>query len=232
MGALIWDKVGERFYETGVDHVVLYKMLDEIPNNAITPYGDGVAWNGVTTISESASGGEPSPLFADNIKYLNLISTETAALSIGAYTYPEEFEECDGTRTIATGVIARQQPRKQFGLSYRTRIGNDQQADDYGYKLHLVYGCYASPSERAYNTVNESPEAIGFSWSVTTTPVELTGFKPTSILTIDSTKVPPAKLTDLENLLYGTDGTGGASGTNAMLPLPDKVISTIGTNNG
>ncbi len=226
MSVLVWDKVGERFYETGVDHVVLYKMLDEIPNNATTPYGAGVARNGVTNISESASGGEPSPLFADNIKYLNLISTETAALSIGAYTYPEEFEECDGTREVATGVIARQQPRKQFGLSYRTRIGNDQQADDYGYKLHLVYGCYASPSERAYNTVNESPEAIGFSWSVTTTPVELSNYKPTAILTINSKKVPPAKLTALENLLYGTENA------NATLPLPDTVVTTIGTNNG
>ena len=225
MATLTWDKVGERFYETGVDHVVLYKMLDEIQQSDTTPYGTGVAWNGVTTISESASGGEPSPLFADNIKYLNLISTETAALSISAYTYPDEFEECDGTREVATGVIARQQPRKQFGLSYRTRIGNDQQADEYGYKLHLVYGCYASPSERAYNTVNESPEAIGFSWSVTTTPVELTGFKPTSIITINSKKVPPAKLTSLMDLLYGTNST------NATLPLPDTVVATIGTTN-
>lgn len=226
MATLVWDKVGERFYETGVDHVVLYKMLDEIPQGTTNPYDTGVAWNGVTSISESASGGEPSPLYADNIKYLNLISTETASLNIGAYTYPEEFEECDGTRSIRTGIYARQQPRKQFGLSYRTRVGNDQQADEYGYKLHLVYGCYASPSERAYNTVNESPEAIGFSWSVTTTPVELTGFKPTSILTIDSKKLTTNNLQKIEEKLYGTEST------NPMLPLPNDILTLIAGNNG
>lgn len=226
MATLVWDKVGERFYETGVDHVVLYKMLDEIPQGTTNPYDTGVAWNGVTSISESASGGEPSPLYADNIKYLNLISTETASLNIGAYTYPEEFEECDGTRSIRTGIYARQQPRKQFGLSYRTRVGNDQQADEYGFKLHLVYGCYASPSERAYNTVNESPEAIGFSWSVTTTPVELTGFKPTSILTIDSKKLTTNNLQKIEEKLYGTEST------NPMLPLPNDILTLIAGNNG
>lgn len=226
MATLVWDKVGERFYETGVDHVVLYKMLDEIPQGTTNPYDTGVAWNGVTSISESASGGEPSPLYADNIKYLNLISTETASLNIGAYTYPEEFEECDGTRSIRTGIYARQQPRKQFGLSYRTRVGNDQQADEYGFKLHLVYGCYASPSERAYNTVNESPEAIGFSWSVTTTPVELTGFKPTSILTIDSKKLTTNNLQKIEEKLYGTENS------NPMLLLPNDILTLIAGNNG
>ena len=222
---LTWDEVGKRFYETGVDRGVLYPIKDTIVDPT-DPYEAGVAWNGLTSVSQSASGGEPSPLWADNIKYLNLISAEEASLTIEAYTYPEEFEVCDGSRELMEGVTILQQPRKQFGFCYRTRIGNDQKADDYGYKLHLVYGCFASPSDRAYATVNDSPEAISFSWSVSTTPVEVNGYKPTAVLIVDSTKTTQAKLTDLENLLYGTSTVGGASVT-AKLPLPAEVISTL-----
>lgn len=221
--ALEWDKAGERLYETGVDRVVLYPIRDTI-SDVTDPYDAGVAWNGVTAISQSASGGEPTPLWADNIKYLNLMSAEEASLSIEAYTYPDEFEECDGTREIVTGAIIGQQPRKMFGLSYRTLIGNDQKQSDFGYKIHLVYGCLASPSDRSYATVNDSPEAISFSWSVTTTPVEVSGFKPTSIVTIDSTVTPAAKLTALESILYGT---GGTTTVNPKLPLPAAVITAL-----
>ena len=221
-----WDKQGERLYETGVDGVVLYPIPETLPQTG-TPYNKGVAWNGVMSISQSASGGEPSPLWADNIKYLNLVSAEEATLSIEAYTYPEEFEECDGSRAIVTGsnsehiAIIGQQSRKMFGLCYRTLIGNDIKQTDLGYKLHLVYGCLASPSDRSYATVNDSPEAISFSWSVTTTPVEVPSFKPTSIITVDSTKAAAAKLSALEELLYG-NGT-----LDAKLPLPSEVISTL-----
>lgn len=221
--AIEWDKAGERLYETGVDRVVLYPIRDTI-SDPTDPYDAGVAWNGVTGISQSASGGEPTPLWADNIKYLNLMSAEEASLSIEAYTYPEEFEECDGSREIVAGAIIGQQPRKMFGLSYRTLIGNDQKQQDFGYKLHLVYGCLASPSDRSYATVNDSPEAISFSWSVTTTPVDVTGFKPTSIITVDSTKTAAAKLAALESILYGT---GGTSAVNAKLPLPAAVITAL-----
>lgn len=220
MSALIWDEVGKRYYETGVDHGVLYPIKDTI-TDPTDPYMAGVAWNGLTSVQESSSGGEPSPLWADNIKYLNLISAEEASLSIEAYTYPEEFEECDGGRSISVGVSIRQQPRKQFGFSYRTRIGNDQRADDYGYKLHLVYGCFASPSDRGYASVNDSPEAITFSWSVSTTPVEVPGYKPTAILTVDSTKTSAAKLAALEAVLYGGDNT------DPRLPLPAEVITLV-----
>lgn len=221
--ALEWDKAGERLFETGVDRVVLYPIKDTI-TNASDPYDVGVAWNGVTGISQTASGGEPSPLWADNIKYLNLMSAEEVGLSIEAYTYPDEFEACDGSREIVTGASIGLQPRKMFGISYRTLVGNDQKQTDYGYKIHLVYGCLASPSERSYATVNDSPEAISFSWSVTTTPVEVTGFKPTSIIIVDSTKTTAGKLAALETILYGSSGTGGAS---PKLPLPAAVVTAL-----
>lgn len=217
---LEWDKTGERLYETGVDRVVLYPIRDEITDQT-DPYDAGVAWNGITAISQSASGGEPTPLWADNIKYLNLMSAEEASLSIEAYTYPDAFEACDGSRTLIEGAIIGQQPRKMFGITYRTLIGNDQKQNDLGYKIHLVYGCLASPSDRSYATVNDSPEAISFSWSVTTTPVDVTGFKPTSIITIDSTKTTAAKLAAIEAILYG-NGT-----LDAKLPLPAAVVTAL-----
>lgn len=213
MPVLEWDKVGERFYETGVDRGVLY-----IPTQAGV-YSTGVAWNGLTTVTESPSGAESSPLYADNIKYLNLVSAEEFGATIEAYTYPVEFGQFDGTVTPYAGVVVGQQARKTFGLSYRTRIGNDLSGSDLGYKLHLLYGCQAAPSERAYSSINDSPEAITFSWELTTTPVSVTGHKPTSLLTIDSTKVDPADLATLEGLLYGT------ANTTASLPLPDDVLA-------
>lgn len=218
--AISWDQTGSRLYETGTDRGVLYKMLDTI-SDATKPYDDGVAWNGLTAVNENPSGAEPTALWADNIKYLNLMSAEEFAATVEAYTYPEEFEECDGSRSLATGVTIGQQPRKMFGFSYRTLIGNDQQSNDYGYKIHLVYGCLASPSQKNYQTVNDSPEAITFSWEVSSTPVAVTGFKPTAHLVIDSTKVTPAKLTSLEEILYGT------SQVNARLPLPNEVATLM-----
>ena len=220
MSLLVWDAIGEHFYETGIDRGVLYPA----DGNA---YPKGYAWNGLTSVSETPSGAEDTALYADNIKYLTLKSAEEFGLTIEAYTYPEQWEECDGTATLADGVKIGQQTRKKFGLSYRTRIGNDVAGDSLGYKLHLVYGFSASPSERGYQTVNDSPEAISFSWTVTTTPVNLNGFKPVSLITIDSTKVDATKLGQLEDKLYGTNG-GGSSiapvvGTDPYLPLPDEV---------
>lgn len=231
MSRIIWDKTGERFYETGVDHGVLYPMADTV-SDPTRPYEAGVAWNGLTGVSDSGSGGEPSPLWADNIKYLNLMSAEEAGLTIEAYTYPDEFEECDGSRSIATGVTIGQQPRKQFGFCYRTILGNDQKSNAYGYKLHLVYGCYASPSEKGYQTVNDSPDAISFSWEVSTTPVEVDGFSPTATLEIDSTKTPKAKLDKLIDILYGTnassEGSQTVEATDPRLPLPNEVAEIVG----
>lgn len=216
MTVLTWDQVGERLYETGVDHGVLY-----IPD-ASGEYVDGYAWNGLTTVTESPSGAESSPQYADNIKYLNLVSAEEFAATIEAFTYPDEFAQCDGTDVSTPGVSVGQQARKMFGLSYRTRLGNDVDGTDYGYKLHLIYGCQAAPSEKAYATINDSPEAIAFSWEVTTTPVPVTNLKPTSLIVVDSTVVPADDLASLEDMLYGS------AGTDARLPLPDEIITLFG----
>lgn len=213
MAALVWDQIGERVYETGVDHGVLY-LQDETG-----AYTEGYAWNGLTTVTESPSGAEATPLYADNIKYLNLISAEEFGATIEAFTYPDEFAVCDGSATPEVGVVVGQQGRKAFGLSYRTRVGNDIEGADLGYKLHLVYGATAAPSEKAYATINDSPEAITFSWEVSTVPVPVTDLKPTSVIVIDSTKVDAADLKTLEDMLYG------AAATEPSLPLPDAVIA-------
>lgn len=202
MSRVIWDAQGEHLYETGVNHCVLYPY-----NTTTKKYAPGVAWNGITGITESPSGAEATPLYADNIKYLNLISAEEFAATVEAYTYPDEFAVLDGTGALATGVNVGQQNRGLFGLSYRTELGNDVDGNDYGYKLHLIYGAKASPSEKAYTTINDSPEAITFSWSINTTPVDVPGFKQTALITIDSTKADSDKLGDLEDILYGTDAT-------------------------
>lgn len=212
MTELVWDEVGKRTYETGVDHGVLY-----IPDGA-GAYTDGVAWNGLTSVTESPSGAEPNAQYADNIKYLNLYSVEQFMATLEAFTYPDEFNQFDGLAVPSAGVMIGQQPRKTFGLCYRTRVGNDVDGEDHGYKLHLLYGCTASPSEKAYNTINDSPEAITFSWSINTIPVLVTGHKPTSLITIDSTKVNSSALAALEQILYGDVGVDPA------LPMPDAVI--------
>lgn len=218
MPKLTWDASGERLYETGVKQGVLYVM-----NNNV--YGNGVAWNGLTAITESPSGAESTPLYADDIKYLDLRSTEEFGATIEAYTYPDEFAACDGSASLADGVSIGQQARKMFGLCYRTTVGNDTDGTDHGYKLHLIYGATASPSEKAYETINDSPEAITFSWEITTTPVSVTGFKPTASITIDSTKADPTCLAALEEKLYGGEST------EPTLPLPDEV-KTIMTKVG
>lgn len=212
MSKIVWDKTGERFYETGNKKGVLYPMEDGA-------YGAGVAWNGLINVNHSPSGAEATPLYADDIKYLNLVSAEDFAYSIEAYTYPEEFAECDGSGTLVAGVSIGQQVRKLFGFSHVTTIGNDVKSNNYGYKIHLIYNCLAAPSEKSYATVNDSPEAITFSWEISTTPVEVEGFKPTAILTIDSTKVDPVKLAALEAMLYGDDDT------EPHLPLPNEVAA-------
>jgi hypothetical protein len=219
MPPLTWDQVGERRYETGVDRGVLY-LPDETG-----VYDTGVAWNGLTTVTESPSGAESNPQYADNIKYLNLVSAEEFGATIEAFTYPDEFGQCDGTAEPVPGIYLGQQGRRSFGLAYRTRIGNDLDGTDHGYKLHLVYGALAAPSEKAFSTINDSPEAITFSWEVTTTPVSVEDFKPTALLTIDSTKVAADDLAALEAILYGGDGAGET----ARLPLPDEVIELVGT---
>lgn len=216
MSKLVWDKTGERLYETGVDHGVLY------PIQTGGVYSKGVAWNGLSAVTESPSGAEPSPFYADNIKYLNLMSVEEFGATIEAYMYPDEFAECDGSAEIATGVSIGQQARKVFGLSYRTLLGNDVDSNDYGYKLHLIYGALAAPSEKGYSTINDSPEPITLSWEITTTPINVAGFKPTACVTIDSTKVDKTKLAALEAILYGSDSE------EARLPLPDELITILG----
>lgn len=218
MTALVWDQVGERRYETGVDHGVLYR-----PNGAGV-YNIGYAWNGLTSVTESPSGAEANPQYADNIKYLNLISAEEFSATVEAFTYPEEFAECDGTGVPIPGFAIGQQARKLFGLSYRTKVGNDLEGQEYGYKLHLIYGCLASPSEKAYATVNDSPEPINFSWEMTTTPVAVgtidgVTYKPTASIVLDSTVLDPDGMAALEELLYGTVGT------DPQLPTPAEVYA-------
>lgn len=215
MAKIVWDESGKRLYETGVKNGVLY-IQDETG-----AYNKGVAWNGLTAVTESPSGAEATPLYADDIKYLELFSAEEFGATIEAYTYPEEFEACDGSASLGTGVTIGQQDRKTFGLCYRTVLGNDVKSNEYGYKLHLIYGAKAAPSEKGYQTINDSPEAITFSWEVTTTPVNVAGFKPTASVTIDSTKIDAAKLKTIEDMLYG-EGT-----TDAKLPLPDELKTIL-----
>ena len=226
MAKIVWDKTGEHFYETGVKNCVLY-----IPTEGV--YSKGVAWNGITAITESPSGAEATALYADDTKYLNLYSVEEFGATIEAYTYPDEFAECDGSAELVAGVKIGQQARKPFGLCYRTTIGNDTDGNDHGYKLHIIYGAMASPSEKSYNTINDSPEAVTFSWELTTTPVNVAGAKPTASITIDSTKVDDQKLAALEEVLYGKDGTGSdhTGAVEPRLPLPDE-IKTIMTAAG
>lgn len=214
MSKIKWDQIGERYYETGVNKGVLYPL-------AAGKYSKGVAWNGLTNVSESPEGAESNPLYADNIKYLNLLSAEEFKATVEAYTYPDEFAACNGEAELAEGISVGQQKRSAFGFSYQTKIGNDVDAD-LGYKIHLVYNCLAAPSEKSYATVNDSPEAITFSWEISTTPVDVPGMKPTALLTIDSTKVSKENLAKLEELLYGTDDK------EPTLPTPEEVIELIG----
>ena len=216
MAKLVWDKLEERIYETGTDHGVLF------PADANGNYGKGVVWNGLTAVNESPSGAEANPQYADNIKYLNMYSAEDFGCTIEAFTYPQEFEICDGTAEIAPGITVGQQSRRMFGFSYRTLKGNAVAGNDYGYKLHFVYGAMASPSEKSRSTINESPEALTFSWEVTTTPVPLDGFKPFAHLSVDSTRTSTAKMAALEAIVYGT------SGADARLPMPEEVLGIGG----
>lgn len=222
MSKIVWDSTGERLYETGVKNGVLYPQSNGT-------YPKGVAWNGLTAVTESPSGAEATALYADDMKYLNLYSAEEFGATVEAYTYPEEFGECDGSATIAKGVQIGQQTRKAFGMCYRTVVGNDTDGEAHGYKLHIIYGAMASPSEKAYATINDSPEAITFSWELTTTPVNVTGKKPTASIVIDSTKADPTKLTALEAILYGKDPTtsGGNDGEEPRLPLPDEIATLM-----
>ena len=213
MAKLVWDKTGDRLYETGVKNGVLY-----IPTAGV--YSKGVAWNGLTAVTESPSGAEATALYADDTKYLSLMSTEEFGATIEAYTYPDEFAACDGSAELADGVTIGQQKRSTFGLCYKTTIGNDTDGNDHGYKLHIIYGAMAAPSEKAYASINDSPEAITFSWEITTTPVNVTGAKPTASLVIDSTKADPSKLAALEDILYGKDGEPASE---PRLPLPDEI---------
>lgn len=217
-----WDQTGEHLYETGVNRCVLYPY-DSAEADKTKAYKNGVAWNGITSVQESPSGAEATALYADNIKYLNLISKEEFGATVEAYTYPDEFAILDGSAELASGVSIGQQSRGMFGLAYRTEIGNDVNGDDYGYKLHLIYGAKATPSEKSYSTINDSPEAITFSWTLNTTPVEVSGMKPTATVVIDSTKVDATKLAALEVILYGTPASGQTPAVEGRLPLPDEI---------
>lgn len=216
MSKLVWDQTGEREYETGVKNGVLY------PQGEGGTYPKGVAWNGLISVTESPSGAEATALYADDIKYLNLMSNEEFGATIEAYMSPEEFDQCDGTASLATGVSIGQQKRKTFGMAYKTTVGNDVDGNDYGYKIHLIYGALAAPSEKAYSTINDSPEAMTLSWEVSTTPVTVNGFKPTATVVIDSTKVDKKKLAALEDILFGSESK------EARLPLPDEIVSIVG----
>lgn len=215
MSKLIWDKSGDRLYETGVQKGVLYPMVEGA-------YPKGVAWNGLTAVTESPSGAEATALYADDIKYLNLVSAEEFGGTIEAYMYPDEFMACDGSAAIAAGVYIGQQNRQPFGLCYRTTLGNDTESNAHGYKLHIIYNALAAPSEKAYATINDSPEAITFSWEFATTPVEIEGFKPTASIVIDSTKVDAEKLAALEAILYGSDDA------EPKLPTPNEIVALVG----
>ena len=222
MAKLVWDKSSERLYETGIKNGVLY-----VQGTGGT-YPKGVAWNGLTSVTESPSGAEPTPLYADDIKYLNLLSTEEFGATIEAYTYPDEFAECDGSKSLADGVYIGQQARKAFGMCYKTTLGNDTEGNDHGYKLHIIYGALAAPSEKAYETINDTPEAITFSWEISTTPVNVKGSKPTATIVIDSTKANPEKLAALEVILFGADAPNGeGTGTDPRLPLPDEIATLM-----
>lgn len=222
MSKLIWDKVEERIFETGVKNGVLYLKEDGA-------YKNGVVWNGLTAVNETPSGAEANPFYADDMKYFNLTSAEDLEAGLEAFYYPDEFAECDGSVEVAPGVHITQQARKTFGLCYRTSLGNPDKGTDYGYKLHLLYGCQAAPSERAYNTINDSPEPNTLSWEINTTPETVKGHKPTALVTIDSTTTPPEKMKAIEDILYGTDDStdGAGDGTEARLPLPDEVIEML-----
>lgn len=215
MSKLVWDQSGKRLYETGVDHGVLY------PIQTGGVYSKGVAWNGLTAVTESPSGADVNDIYSDNMKYLGLVGAEKFGATVEAYTYPDEFAECDGSVELVKGATIGQQNRKVFGMVYRTVIGNDVDGNEYGYKLHLIYGATAAPSEKAYNTINEDPEAITFSWELSTTPVNVTGHKPTASLTIDSTKADPTKLAELEKILFGD------TETEPRLPLPDEIAQLL-----
>lgn len=215
MAKLVWNEAGKRLYETGVDRGVLYV------SDGSGGYQNGVVWNGLVSVNESPSGAEATPLYAGNVKYVELMSNEEFGASIEAYTYPEEFEQCDGSAELSNGITIGQQPRKSFGLCYRTKIGNDTAGDEHGYKIHLIYGAKAAPTEKSYTTINDSPEAITFSWEITTTPIEVAGHKPTATLTIDSTKVTPTALTAIETKLYG-DTSGEPT-----LPTPAEILALI-----
>lgn len=222
MTRLVWDQTGERLYRTGVNHGVIY------PFDATGKPSVGEAWNGLTSVANNASGGEATAIYADNIKYLNLMSEEEESLTIGAYTYPESFEECDGSKAIAKGVYVKQQTRKHFGFCYTNQVGNDLEGSDYGKEIHLIYNCLASPSEKSYSTINESPEAIEFSWEATTTKVDpgIDGIKPTASLVIDSTKTDAAKMKALEDILYGTEDQ------EPRLPSIAEVLALVGETAG
>ena len=215
MARLIWDEVGQRFFETGVKNGVLYVQEDD------GSYKNGVVWNGLTAVTESPSGAEETPLYADDVKYLTLRSAEEFGATVEAYTYPEEFEQCDGSATIANGVTIGQQARRAFGLCYRTSVGNDIQGQNFSYKLHLIYGCTVAPSEKSYSTINDNPEAITFSWELSTVPVPVDGFSPTASLVIDASKVEKGKMQELEDALFGDESS------EAKLLLPNEIMEML-----